>query len=49
MNSHTYATTSLVSGMFAWLMQYQPELSAIATIIAILAGAISIWKGIRGK
>jgi len=49
MTSHTYAKASLVSGIFAWMVQHQPELSVIATLIAIIAGLVSIFKGVRGK
>jgi len=46
---HTYAKASLISGLFAILVQHQQELSVIATLVGILAGLVSLWKGLRGK
>lgn len=48
-SSHVYAKASLISGLFAFFVQHQAELSTIATLVAIVAGFISIWKGLRGK
>lgn len=48
-SSHIYAKASLVSGMFAFLVHHQAELSTVATIVAIVAGVMSIVKGLKGK
>lgn len=39
----------MISGLIAWGVHHQPELSFLATIIGIVAGLISIYKGIKGK
>lgn len=39
----------MISGLFALLIQHQQELSVLATLVAIAAGTVSIWKGLRGK
>jgi hypothetical protein len=46
---HTYAKASMLSGLIGWGLQHQPEISLCATIIGIIAGLVSIWKGLRGK
>lgn len=48
-SSHAYAKASMISGLFAFLVSHQQELSVLATIVAIVAGTVSIWKGLRGK
>lgn len=49
MTSHMYAKASLISGLFAFAVQHQTDLSVIATVVAIIAGLVSIYKGLRGK
>lgn len=46
---HTYAKASMFSSLFALLVSHQQELSVLATIVAMVAGIVSIWKGLRGK
>lgn len=47
--SHAYAKASLISGILALAVQHQAELSVVATVVAIVAGVVSIYKGLKGK
>lgn len=49
MTHHGYSMTSIGAALGTWLLAWSPYLQALAALVAVIAGAISIYKSLKKK